>query len=198
MMGDWSSPLYAASIVPVVGSIIAQLKSRGIEIAFVRHFWGGEAKPIIFEISHGFGDWGTATAIVSDKMKSAPGAAHTNYGKIFMMPVDPNSTDPRVPCIGRPATVRHFECLDELHQWRRGLGPTRDVERFLGSSQIEPYTDAPCKRTIGTGFYDLNAYYATWFLLGNQPPITHDVLYYFYRREPSNAAAPAQSMPIAL
>ena len=66
---------------------------------------------------------------------------------------------------------------------------------FSESSQIEPYTDATLRRDIGTGYYDLNAYYAAWFLLGKQPPITHDVLYYFYRREPTDAASPSQSAP---
>jgi hypothetical protein len=46
---------------------------------------------------------------------------------------------------------------------------------------------------IGTGYYDMNGYYAAWFSTGQQPQITHDVLYYFYRREPTSAAAPAQS-----
>jgi hypothetical protein len=60
---------------------------------------------------------------------------------------------------------------------------------------VEPYTDATLRTDIGTGFYNLTGYYATWFLSGTQPPITHDVLYFFYRREPPNAAAPAQSAP---
>jgi hypothetical protein len=64
---------------------------------------------------------------------------------------------------------------------------------FSESSEIEPSTDSTLRRDIGTGFYDLNAFYATWFLLGKQPSITHDVLYYFYRREPTNAASPAQA-----
>ncbi len=66
---------------------------------------------------------------------------------------------------------------------------------FSESSQVEPYTDATLRTDIGTGFYNLTGYYAAWFLTGVQPPITHDVLYYFYRREPSNAASPAQSTP---
>jgi len=57
---------------------------------------------------------------------------------------------------------------------------------------VEPYTDATLAADIGTGFYDLNAYYASWFLTGQAPTITSDVLYYFYRREPTGAAAPAQ------
>ena len=66
---------------------------------------------------------------------------------------------------------------------------------FSESSEVEPYTDATLRTDIGTGFYDLNAFYATWFLSGKQPVITHDVLYFFYRREPTNAASPAQPAP---
>jgi hypothetical protein len=60
---------------------------------------------------------------------------------------------------------------------------------------VEPYTDATLAADIGTGFYDLDAYYASWFLTGEAPKITRDVLYYFYRREPAGAAAPAQTKP---
>jgi hypothetical protein len=66
---------------------------------------------------------------------------------------------------------------------------------FSESSEVEPYTDATLATDIGTGFYDLDAYYASWFLTGQAPLITHDVLYYFYRREPAGAAAPAQAQP---
>jgi hypothetical protein len=178
-------------------SVISQLKSRGINIAFVPTFlgWGGQASAFS-AISHGFGDWGTATADVSDGMKGDPAAAHTNYGKIYMMPVDPQQYRPKGSQYweaGNSATFRNA--------WMSAINGDADWVQlvtwsdFSESSQIEPYTDATLQRTIGTGFYDLNAYYATWFLLGNQPSITHDVLYYFYRREPTNAASPAQSMP---
>ena len=54
------------------------------------------------------------------------------------------------------------------------------------------------RRGLRTGYYDLNGYYSAWFLTGQQPAITHDVLYWFYRREPTNAASPAQSLPIRI
>lgn len=69
---------------------------------------------------------------------------------------------------------------------------------FSETSEIEPYTDANLPGTIGTGFYDMSGYYSAWYLTGTQPTITHDVLYYFYRKEsvhdPSpNAAQPTQT-----
>lgn len=40
---------------------------------------------------------------------------------------------------------------------------------------------------IGFTLYDLNAYYGQWFKTGVQPPVVRDVLYYFYRRQHTDA-----------
>src|SRR6202789_2573862 len=176
-------------------SIFAQLKSQGINVSFVPTFlgWGGQAKAFA-SISDGFGDWGTATAGVSARMKGDPAIAHGTYGKLFMMPVDPQQFRPRDGIFveaSNSATFRNawMSAIDAAADWVQIV----TWSDFSESSEIEPATDATLRRDIGTGFYDLNAFYATWFLLGKQPPITHDVLYYFYRREPTNAASPSQS-----
>ena len=107
---------------------------------------------------------------------------------------------------GRPAAIpaqrRHIRGSREQRYicsaWRSAIDGDADWVQivtwsdFSESSEIEPYTDATLRSDIGTGFYDLNAYYAAWFLSGKRPSITHDVLYYFYRREPSSAASPSQ------
>jgi hypothetical protein len=180
--------------------IFDQLKSRGINVAFVPTFlgWGGQAAAFA-GISHGFGDWGTATATSSDGMKKDPGKAHSSFGKIYMMPVDPQQYRPKGSIYweaGNSATYRNA--------WMSAISGNADWVQlvtwsdFSESSQVEPYTDATLRTDIGTGFYDLTGYYATWFLTGVQPKITHDVLYFFYRREPSDAAHPAQSVPNTL
>src|SRR6202030_2266935 len=92
-------------------SIFTQLKSRGINVSFVPTFlgWGGQAKAFA-AISDGFGDWGTATAAASDRMKGDPAIAHGSYGKMFMMPVDPQQFRPRDGIIveaGNSATFRN-------------------------------------------------------------------------------------------
>jgi hypothetical protein len=176
-------------------SIFAQLKSQGINVSFVPTFlgWGGQAKAFA-AISDGFGDWGSATAGASARMKGDPAIAHESYGKLFMMPVDPQQFRPKDGIFveaNNSATFRNawMSAIDGAADWVQIV----TWSDFSESSQIEPATDATLRRDIGTGFYDLNAFYATWFLLGKQPPITHDVLYYFYRREPTNAASPSQS-----
>jgi hypothetical protein len=177
--------------------VVAQLKMRGIAIAFVPTFLGWKAQAGAFApISYGFGDWGTATASASDGMKGDPEMAHRNYGKIFMMPVDPQQYRPKDSAYWEAGNSAAFRS-----SWMSAISGNADWVQlvtwsdFSESSEIEPYTDATSRRDIGTGFYNLNAFYATWFLTGKEPPITHDVLYYFYRREPTDAAAPAQSAP---
>jgi hypothetical protein len=178
-------------------SIINQLRAQGIQIAFVPTFLGWRGKATAFaDLSYGFADWGTATPSGSRNMQADPAAAHAINGKIYMMPVDPQQYRPKGPVFWEASNSETFRSA-----WTSAItGGTDWVQivtwsDFSESSQIEPYTDATLARDIGTGFYNMNGYYAAWFLTGRQPVITHDVLYYFYRREPSNASGPAQSLP---
>jgi len=178
-------------------SVFAQLKARNIAIAFVPTFLGWKAHAAAFApLSYGLSDWGTATAAVSDAVKGDPEAAHSQYGQIFMMPVDPQQYRPKDSIYWEAGNSSAFRSA-----WRSSIEGGADWVQlvtwsdFSESSEIEPYTDATLRTDIGTGFYDLNAYFAAWFLMGSQPPVMHDVLYYFYRREPTDAAAPAQSAP---
>lgn len=176
--------------------IFDQLRSRGIKVAFVPTFlgWSGQAASFA-PISHGFSDWGTATADSSDKMKRDPSLAHDSYGKLYMMPVDPQQYRPKNSIYWEAGNSSAFRTA-----WMSAIDAGADWVQlvtwsdFSESSEVEPYTDATLRTDIGTGYYDLTGYYAAWFLLGMQPPITHDVLYYFYRREPTDSASPAQSI----
>jgi hypothetical protein len=178
-------------------AILDQLKSQGINVAFVPTFLGWKGQADAFAgISYGLSDWGTATASASDAMKNDVPIAHGNYGKVFMMPVDPQQY--------RPKDGKFWEADNSLafrNSWTSAINGGAEWVQivtwsdFSESSQIEPYTDSTLRPDIGTGYYDLNGYYATWFLTGNAPAITHDVLYYFYRREPSNAASNPPGQP---
>jgi Glycosyl hydrolase family 71 len=176
--------------------IFDQLNKTGIKVAFVPTFLGWANQAAAFaNISYGFADWGTATAAGAQNMVRDPPLAHAN-NKIYMMPVDPQQYRPKGSMFweaGNSAAYRNA--------WMSAINGGADWVQlvtwsdFSESSQVQPYTDATLRTDIATGFYDLTGYYAAWFSSGNQPAITHDVLYYFYRREPSNAASPAQSAP---
>jgi len=177
------------------GSVFNQLAAQGIQVAFVPTFLGWRGKAASFAaLSYGFADWGTATPAGGRNMQADPAAAHAN-GKIYMMPVGTQQYRPKGPIFWEAGNSETFR-----NSWMSAITGEADWVQivtwsdFSESSQIEPYTDATLARDIGTGFYNLNGYYAAWFLTGRQPPITHDVLYYFYRREPSNATSSGQNL----
>ena len=111
-----------------------------------------------------------------------------------MMPVDPQQFRPKDFLYWEAGNSSAFR-----DAWTSSIQGDADWVQlvtwndFSESGQIAPMTDATLQRKIGTGYYDLNGYYAAWFLTGQQPQISHDVLYYFYRRESTTAAAPKQS-----
>ena len=176
-------------------SVISRLTSQGIHIAFVPTFmsWAGDAAAFA-PFSYGFADWGGATAGGAIGQQDDPDIVHKSYGKIFMMPVDPQQY--------RPKDFSYWEAGNSSafrDAWTSSIQGDADWVQmvtwndFSESSAVSPVTDATLQRSIGTGFYSLTGYYSAWFLTGQQPRITHDVLYYFYRREATTAAAPAQA-----
>ncbi|HEX7663316.1 MAG TPA: glycoside hydrolase family 71 protein, partial [Polyangiaceae bacterium] len=175
-------------------SVLSALAAKGIKVAFVPVFLGWQNYASSFEpISYGLSDWGTATPSAQAAMQSWPGTAHA-AGKIFMTPIDNQQYRPKSFLYWESGNSQAFR-----NGWNSAIAGGADWVQevtwsdFSESGQIEPYTDATLRSDIGTGFYNLNAYYASWFLTGSQPTITKDVLYYFYRREPTNAAASAQT-----
>lgn len=175
-------------------TVLASLDAKGIHTAFVPVFLGWASRAASYApISYGLSDWGTATPTAAAAMETWPATSH-GYGKIFMTPVDPQQY--------RPKNFLFWEAGNSLafrNGWTSAIAGGADWVQlvtwndFSESSQIAPYTDTTLAKDIGTGYYNLNAYYASWFLTGQAPELTKDVLYYFYRREPTSAAAPAQT-----
>ena len=176
-------------------SVISQLSAQGIQIALVPTFLGWSSSAAAFSaFSYGFSDWGTATVAGADALEGSPALAHSSYKKIFMEPVGPQQYRPKDFVYwdaGNSAALREA--------WTGSIKGDADWVQvvtwndFSESSSISPVTDGTLQRSIGTGFYNLTGYYASWFLTGQEPTITHDVLYYFYRREPVTGAAGGQS-----
>jgi hypothetical protein len=175
-------------------SVITRLSAQGIHVAFVPTFIAWPATADAFAaFSYGFADWGAATVAGSEAMLDDADIIHKTYNKIFMMPVDPQQYRPKDYVYweaGNSATYRSA--------WSSSIQGDSDWVQlvtwndFSESASVSPITDGTLQRSIGTGFYNLTGYYAGWFLTGQQPQITHDVLYYFYRREATTAAGPAQ------
>ncbi len=178
-------------------SVLSRLKSQGIDVAFVPTFLGWKQSASSFaSISYGFADWGGATPAVANEMEGDAAYARSSYGKIFMAPIDGQQFRPKNYLYWEAGNSAAFRAgwegaISGDSEWAQ-LVTWND---FSETSQVQPYTDATLNRSIGTGFYNLNGYYSQWFLSGQQPVITHDVLYYFYRKEATTAAVPGQSKP---
>jgi hypothetical protein len=176
-------------------AVLNRLKAAGINVAFVPTFLGWTQYADLFEsISYGYSDWGTATAHASALLEDDPSIAHGTFDKIFMMPVDSQQF--------RPKNFQFWEAGNSASfrtGWNNAIIGKADWVQLVTwndyseSGEVSPYTDTTLNRSIGTGYYNLNGYFASWFLTGHTPALTHDVMYYFYRREPSNANAVRQS-----
>jgi hypothetical protein len=181
-------------------AVIARLTAQGIHIAFVPTFLSWSAIADAFApFSYGFADWGTDTVGSSSAQQGDPEIAHKTYDKVFMMPVGPQQYRPKDSIYWEAGNSGTFR-----DAWNSSIKGDADWIQlvtwndFTETSAISQTTDATLQRTIGTGFYNLTGYYASWFATGEQPKITHDVLYYFYRREATTAVDPGQSDKVTL
>jgi Glycosyl hydrolase family 71 len=175
--------------------VLNRLKAAGINVAFVPTFLGWTNYADLYEsISYGYADWGTASPAASALFGDDPSIAHGTFKKIFMTPVDSQQFRPKNFLFWEAGNSAAFRT-----GWSNAIQGKADWVQLVTwndyseSGEVSPYTDNTLNGSIGTGFYNLNGYYAAWFLTGHAPTITHDVLYYFYRREPTNATAPRQS-----
>jgi hypothetical protein len=174
-------------------SVLIYLAAHGTSVAFVPQFLGWTANAIAFSsISYGFSDWGTAMPNTWAMLSAS--TAHNVYGKIWMQAVRAEDYRPKDFLYWEASNSETFR-----DSWMNAISGGADWANlvtwsdFSESTEVEPYTDATLAGNIGTGYYNLNLYYATWFLTGHQPTISKDVFYYFYRREPVTAAAAAQT-----
>lgn len=163
--------------------VFATLNSMQVYVAFIPVLLGEPASNPLASVSHGLGGWGTATP-----------AAASACPPCMMMPVLTQQFRPKDACFWEAGNFDAF-----VAGWMAAInGGAQYVQivtwsDFAESGQVQPCTDATLALNIGTGFYDLTAYYAQWFATGVQPAITKDVLYWCYRRMPWAAAHPNQS-----
>ena len=178
-------------------AMLNALKEQGYNIAFLPTFMSLPQTYVseYASISVGLGNWASPgapdqlswTQLNSARVRAVP-------GKLFL--------DGMTPQDYRPKDFMYDEAYNSLayrNAWTGAIQTKADIVHiatwsdFSESTHIEPATSST--NDSGTGFYNLTGYYSTWFETGVQPAIDHDILYYFYRKEATNSAAPAQSQP---
>lgn len=170
-------------------SVISMLNDNGIYVAFMPILQGSPADAGVYNpISYGVGGWGTAipSSAATLGLNVASAAAK---GLNYVLPVLTQQF--------RPKSQVFWECENSKafrNGWMSAINfksPMIQVvtwSDYSESGQVQPYTDATLDPRIGTGFFDLIAYFAAWYVTGVQPVITQDVLYFFYRKAGSKVA----------
>ncbi len=195
------SPFSSERVSPSAwSSTLNGLKAQGINIAFLPTF-GSLAQTYVDQyasISVGLGNW--ANPGTPDQLSwTLLGASRVRSSRapIFLAGITPQGY--------RPKDFIYDEAYNSLayrNAWAGVIQSKADIVHiatwsdFTESTHIAPAMSAT--GDSGTGFYNLTGYYSTWYRTGVQPAITHDVLYYFYRKESTQAAAPAQSQTTRL
>lgn len=166
--------------------LFAILKASGVKVYFVPVFQGWQqAMSQYAAISEGVSDWGRRTPAGAEKFLPAAAAVH-QQGKIWMAPVAPQDSRPKSRAFWEPEGSGLFR-----ESWRVAREGGADWVQVITWNDYAEGSEIAPSTGIQYAYYDLTAYYGTWFKTGKQPPITRDVLYYFHRIMP--AATQAQS-----
>lgn len=184
------APFLSESVKPSEWILLKEkLNKEGFNVALVLTFLslGDNYIRDYKDASDGLGTFGTPLPSQGDSISSASTKAH-NVGKLFMAGISGQGY--------RPKNYSYWESEGSLayrKSWEGAINGGADFIQlttwndFSESTQILPYTDL--SGSSGTGFFNLTGYYASWFITGQEPHITHDVLYYFYRKQPVAAIA---------
>jgi hypothetical protein len=183
------APFLSESVPPSAWeNMMSQLAKDDFKVAFVPTFLSPKYLATYGSPSDGFGTFGTPLPMQKAIIKLGTVVAHAE-AKPFMAGIGSQGY--------RPKEYHYWEAQGSLayrSSWLGAIEADADWVQlttwndFSESTQILPYTDL--EGASGTGYFNLTGYYASWFLTGKAPLITHDVLYYFYRKQPISAAAP--------
>lgn len=163
----------------------AELITKGIGVAFIPVLLGSPLTSPLDPVDIGVGDWGTATAAGS----MAPAS--------FMAAIETQQYRPKDSKIWEASNTQTFR-----NSWAMAIAGGHPFAQiitwndFSEGAQVQPYTDASLAPNIGTTLYELAAFYITWFVTGQQPVITRDTLYCFYRKMQNAAAHLNQPTPL--
>lgn len=172
-------------------------EAAGEQIAFVPLFQGWWNYIDQFApLSYGVSDWGVR----------GPGAARSRAERaaqvkqqvgLWMQAVSPQDFRAKGYCYWETCGSLGFRTL-----WETAIdGPADWVQIVTWNDYSEASEISP---STGTqyAFYDLTAYYTTWFKTRRQPAIVRDVLYYFHRiqahdtlPDPAQQSKPFKVMP---
>ena len=164
--------------------LLATLRTEGIPVAFFPVFQGWYKYAADYApISEGMSDWGERSPAANRAWAGVPAQAHA-YKTLWMSPVSPQDA--------RAKDLLYWEARNSENyrvMWETAINGGADWVQIITWNDYSEGTEIAPSSGTQWSFYDLTAYYTTWFKTGVQPAITRDVLYYFHRKH-ATAAAP--------
>lgn len=168
------------------------MSADSIDIAFFPLFQSWQTyAPAFSSFSYGLSDWGNRSVGAQSSYEDAASIAHNTYGTLWMQPVSPQDF--------RPKSKVYWEAQNSLNyrtMWNNAIQGGSDWVQLITWNDYSEHTEISPSSGIQYAFFDLTAYYTTWFKTGTQPEITKDVLYYFYRKHSSSLVPDLQSAMI--
>lgn len=158
-----------------------KLETDGIRIVLFPVFQGWQKYASDFSrISLGFSDWGLRSPSANRKLSQIPKLAKS-YGVLWMAPVSPQDV--------RPKDLMYWEARNSENyrvMWEIAINKGADWVHLITWNDYSESTEIAPSTGTRNAFYDLTAYYISWFKNGTPPAILKDGLYYLYRSHSVN------------
>jgi hypothetical protein len=162
-----------------------QLKAQGVDISLWLTFQGwwkyiDEFAPVM----DGFSDWGTSTFSEQHNGRRNALMNHDRHNLPFMAPVRPQDFRPK----NFYGSESHNSALFR-EMWHTAMDANAQWVQLVTWNDYSEASEIAPSTSTRHAFYDLSAYYTSWFKTGKQPAIVRDAIYYFHRIQPTTASA---------
>jgi hypothetical protein len=158
-------------------NLVASLAAKGIDVAFFPLFQGFWNYYNYESISYGFSDWGVRSPSINAQYWLTAGQGLQSRGKKWMTPVAPQDFRPKAANYWEAVNSENFRVM-----WRNAIDGGADWVQLITWNDYSEATEIAPSTGTQWSFYDLSAYYLTWFKTGSQPAVTKDTILYFHRK----------------
>lgn len=172
---------YMASLQPPEywRKLLADLKVAGVSVALIPLFQGWWNQISNYrEVSWGFTDWGTSTYEEQAGPRRHYLQTMDRLGLHWMADVRPQDVRPKNFKASESGNSSLFR-----EGWRLAIEHNADFVQVITWNDYSEASEIAPSTSTRHAWYDLTAYYTTWFKTGHPPPIVRDALYAIYRTQ---------------
>jgi hypothetical protein len=157
--------------------VVRELRQRGVGVFFIPMFqdYGTGARQFT-QIADGIASWGPGTPDGAINTRNNLESARSRGYSIYMGTGRNQNFRPKAEWYAEAANSSMLR-----NSLRDLIEGGADWMHIVSWSDRTEHTEIAPSTGIQWAFYDLAAYYITWFKMRHPPKVTRDVLYYFHR-----------------